>query len=294
MRFIKPSVKLWKQMYDLEGIYDHINRCVRVCYQSTPKDDKEKSYDFINRVIFRDRDKDKASKSNHLSVLEHGTVYLNIPTKYNTLEEASLISKALELFKNNPYSKIVTDNINYYITSNFRVIIEHEMLPVLRYLAKPSIHERRYTISVITDIGVTREFNRHRCHSITEESTRYCNYSKDKFGNGLTFVIPAWSNIQEDFKYNESDKNSGLNGEDYTYMMSCLVAENNYNQLIASGWKPEQAREVLPLGLKTQVIHTAFKSDWLDFLNLRSKEISGKAHPNIKIIADKIKVLLNL
>lgn len=292
MRFIKPSVELWKQTYDLEGIYDHISGCVRVCYQSTPKDNGENSYDFINRVIFRD--KNKASKSNHLSVLEHGTVYLNIPMKCNTLQESAMISKALKLFKNNPYSRVITDNINYYITTNFRVIIENDMLPVLRYLAKPSIHERRYTVSVITDIGVTREFNRHRCHSITEESTRYCNYSKDKFGNGLTFVTPAWSNIPEGVNYSESDNFFNTPKADYTYMMSCLVAENNYNQLIALGWKPEQAREVLPLGLKTQVIHTAFKSDWVDFINLRSKEISGKAHPNIKIIADKIKVLLNL
>lgn len=291
MRFIKPSVELWKQTYDLEGIYDHISRCVRVCYQSTPKDDKEKSYDFINRVIFRD--KNKASKSNHLSVLEHGTVYLNIPMKCNTLQESAMISKALKLFKNNPYSRVITDNINYYITTNFRVIVEHYMLPVLRYLAKPSLHERRYTVSVITDIGVTREFNRHRCHSITEESTRYCNYSKDKFG-GLTFIIPAWSNIPEDFKYNESDKDSGINEGDYAYMTFCLEEEAKYNHLLSLGWKPQQAREVLPLGLKTQVIHTAFKSDWVDFINLRSKEISGKAHPNIKIIADKIKVLLNL
>lgn len=292
MRFIKPSVELWKQTYDLEGIYDHISRCIRVCYQSTPKDDKEKSFDFINRVIFRD--KDKASKSNHLSVLEHGTVYLNIPTKYNTLEEANLISKALELFKNNPYSKIVTDSMNYYITTNFRVIIEHEMLPVLRYLAMPSIHERRYTVSVITDIGVTREFNRHRCHSITEESTRYCNYSKDKFGNGLTFVIPAWSDIPEGAEYKELNKDGSLNEGDYAYMTFCLAAEAKYNHLLSLGWKPQQAREVLPLGLKTQVIHTAFRSDWCDFVALRSKEISGKTHPNIKIIADKIKVLLNL
>ncbi len=292
MKFIKPSVELWKQTYDLEGIYDHISRCVRVCYQSTPKDDKEKSYDFINRVIFRD--KDKASKSNHLSVLEHGTVYLNIPMKCNTLQESAVISKALELFKNNPYSKVITDGINYYITTNFRVIVEHDMLPVLRYLAKPSIHERRYTVSVITDIGVTREFNRHRCHSITEESTRYCNYSKDKFGNGLTFVIPAWSNIQENVGYTKAEDFKVLTEADVAYLNFCSEAESKYNYLLTLGWKPQQAREVLPLGLKTQVIHTAFKSDWVDFINLRSKEISGKAHPNIKIVADKIKDLLNL
>ena len=74
--------------------------------------------------------------------------------------------------------------------------------------------------------------------------------------------------------------------------MSNNEVEQHYLRLLNKGWKPQQAREVLPLSLKTQVVHTAFEDDWKDFIALRSDGISGAPHPNIKVLADKIKDLI--
>ena len=94
--------------------------------------------------------------------------------------------------------KVKTDNKYAYVTLNYRHIVENGWIDDLQYLCDPTEHhERRYTFKVTTSIGVTRELNRHRVNSIAEQSTRYCNYSKDKFGNEVTFCIPSWMNIPE-------------------------------------------------------------------------------------------------
>ena len=220
-------------------------------------------------------------------------------------------------YKNNHYSKtcnlIINDTIEgICITTNLRVIIENDWFDDLKVIANDiSNHVKRYTFSFITNLGVSRELNRHRCHSISEESTRYCNYSKDKFGNGLTFIIPEWLDLEEcniddtdkDFIYLpnqyrfdgtlanlvDGDKNLTVEGE---WLAANVRAQIHYLNLLKKGWKPQQAREVLPLSLKTQVVHTAFEDDWKDFIALRSDGISGAPHPNIKVLADKVKELI--
>jgi hypothetical protein len=101
-----------------------------------------------------------------------------------------------------------------YITTNLRVLQENGWLDDLKYLCEPTeFHEKRLSVKVITDIGVTREFNRHRTFSIVEQSTRYCNFSKDKFGNELTFIIPEYWKEYYRVALNQNDeyscKNSG-------------------------------------------------------------------------------------
>lgn len=170
-------------------------------------------------------------------------------------------------------TKIEKQGDYVYISTNLRCIIEHCLLDCLQYICEPTqFHARRYTFDVITDIGVTREMNRHRTFSVAEMSTRYCDLTKDKFGSELTFIRPAW----------ESNQN---------FDNACDVAESMYRVLRADGWKPEQARQVLPLGLKTEAVYTAYKEDWQHFLKLRADNVSGKAHPNIQIIANQIKQL---
>ena len=245
-----------------------------------------------------------------MSVLEHSTVYLTLP--YDISRAVDCKNYLIE----NPYSRVMffTDKHNTFAlaTTNLRVLIEADHLDWLDFLSlNISFHIRRYTFSFITNIGVSRELNRHRCHSISEESTRYCNYSKDKFDNGLTFIIPEWLDLEEgEVKdYGRSvitgknqlhvngkpcdivdfDDNLSCEGE---WLLSNNEAEHYYLRLLNKGWKPQQAREVLPLSLKTQVIHTAFEDDWKDFIALRSDGISGAPHPNIKVLANKIKELI--
>lgn len=309
MRIIKPRVELWQQINTLDGIWEHAARCARVCYQSQPVINGEFGKAFLLRTIAKNGF--RKDKSSHMSVLEHATVYLTLP-----VDNGHAFS-CKDYLQKNSYSRVtfVTDKDNNTFalaTTNLRVIVEAGHLEWLDFLATSNaFHVKRYTFSFITNLGVSRELNRHRCHSISEESTRYCNYSKDKFGNGLTFVIPEWLDLEEgevkDYgrsvitgqnqlhingkPINIVDFNDNLTCEG-EWLLSNNEAEQHYLRLLNKGWKPQQAREVLPLSLKTQVVHTAFEDDWKDFIALRSDGISGTPHPNIKIIADKIKELI--
>lgn len=320
MKIIHPSVEYWSQANTLDGIWEHAAKCTRVCYQSQPVKTGESAKDFLLRTIAKNGF--KKDKSSHMSVLEHATVYLRI-----TNNEFGFKSKKYK-YLNNIYSKVVHTIYGYtvdgedafeemLITTNLRVLVENDWLDDLKFIANNiSNHVKRYTFSFITNLGVSRELNRHRCHSISEESTRYCNYSKDKFDNGLTFVIPAWSNLEEGIvvkkstcAWNTNIYNYYLNDilynpvfevkdderkftDDFVWIISNKHAEEAYLLLLANGQKPQQAREVLPLSLKTQVVHTAFEDDWKDFIALRSDGISGAPHPNIKVLADKVKELI--
>lgn len=286
MKFIEPKVEYWEQGADMDAIWKHIARCVRVCYQSTPKNNNENDEQFVKRVILSHEPAN--SVANHLAMLEHGTIYLTIPKH---LDEAYH-------YGFDRFSKVIepTGGKVECITTNLRVIIERGYLDDLQWLSEPTWHERRYTFCFTTNIGVSREFNRHRVNSIAEESTRYCNYSKDKFGNEVTFVKPAWYNNFSD-EQKESYKEMLQNAEDAYLALLDKWDERKPDRRFRTGFKgnpltPQQAREVLPLATKTQLVHTAFGSDWQHFIALRSDGVSGKPHPNAKILADKVKEIL--
>lgn len=130
------------------------------------------------------------------------------------------------------------------------------------------IEHSRLTVKFICDRGVTHELVRHRIASYSQESTRYCNYCKDKFGNELTFIRPYfWVNDAEKFAI---------------WSDAMQAAENAYNALIAAGARPEEARSVLPNSLKTEIVVTMNLRQWRHFFELRT---SGRAHPQIREIA---------
>lgn len=140
------------------------------------------------------------------------------------------------------------------------------------------------------------EFVRHRVFSFAQESTRYCNYSKDKFGNELTFIEPCWL---EDYNY---EGNTYYNG----FLVALRAAEANYLDLLKqwedkipdkryktgfrnNPWTPQQARAVLPNALKTELVMTGFVSDWKHFFSLRSRIAqTGKPHPQAQELADPL------
>ena len=289
MKLIKPNVEEWHCGYTLPEIWSHIAKCARVCYQSEPRKNGETDEEFVKRVILRNHFIDEIGDNRnlqlklHLSVLEHGTVYLDIPCV-----EDSLI--AITFFANNCYSKFrCSTNARYYITTNMRVIIENNLMDVLHYITKPNVfHYLRTTFNITTDISVARELARHRTHSISEESTRYCNYSKSKFGNELTFIIPEWVETRC-----PNTEHSGPSFADMYWSSACKEAESNYLRLLENGWAPQQARQILPLSTKVQTIHTAFDTDWYEFIELRADAWSGSVHPNMKVIANKIKSLIS-
>ena len=297
MRLVNQSVEEWYCGYTLPEIWAHIARCARVCYQSTPRSNDETEEEFVKRVILRGYSLEDISKSRelqlklHLSVLEHGTVYLDIPNNVRTLE-------FLDFFRNNnKYSKTYQHgNLrrnSVAVTTNMRVIVENNLMSCLTYLCAPTeYHSLRTTCSIITDIGVARELARHRTHSISEESTRYCNYSKDKFGNELTFIKPCCLNDEKLKLYGDYHTVIRDKSPESIFIANLNNVESDYLDLIKLGWTPQQARQILPLSTKVQTIHTAFESDWAEFISLRADACSGSVHPNMKVIANKIKCLM--
>lgn len=310
MKLINPKVEEWHCGYTLPEIWSHIAKCARVCYQSEPRNNGETDEEFVKRVILRNHSIEEIGQSRrlqlslHLSCLEHGTVYLELP-KFNDI---------VDFYKAEPHSKIYIEYIGsnkpcVYITTNMRVIIEHGRINDLKYICVPTNnHYARTTFSIITDIGVARELARHRTHSISEESTRYCNYSKDKFGNEVTFIIPDWASvyyadgsvkldaINTNLIYNATTNDTQpLYGNKVTkdFLLGLYKIENLYFLFLNNGYTPQQARQILPLSTKVQTIHTAFNSDWEEFVKLRADACSGSVHPNMQTIANKIKNLIS-
>lgn len=285
MRLIKPSFEIWEQPAGLKGVYKQIEKVGRVCYKSEDKITEDSAKPFVDRMI----------KSGHGAMLEHGTVYLYIRRKGNE-------SLEVDRYLMNPYSKVVfsqspnSRDMEIYITTNLRVLVENGWLDDLQYICEPTkYHERRVTVHFTCDRGVSHEFVRHRVMSFAQESTRYCNYSKDKFGNEVTFIEPCWL---EDYNY---EGNTYYNG----FLVALRAAEANYLGLMKkwedkipdkryktgfrnNPWTPQQARAVLPNALKTELVMTGFVSDWQHFFDLRALGTTGAPHPQAKELAEPL------
>lgn len=282
MRLIKPSFEIWAQEEGLEGVYKQIERAGRVCYKSEDKITDTSAKDFVDRMI----------KSGHGAMLEHGTVYLILPVGYVQggygLEESTVTKK----YRENSYSKVTYqdfgDSQRAYVTTNYRVIIENDWLMDLDYQCEPTeFHEKRVTVKFICDRGVSHEFVRHRVFSFAQESTRYCNYSKDKFNNCVTYILPNWcTNVNtEDYERNPKlmyNANGSLSDNEINFLCGLYDTETRYLKLLENGWKPQEARAVLPNSLKTELVMTGFVSDWEHFFKLRD---AGSAHPQARELA---------
>lgn len=309
MRIIKPSFEIWDQEEGLEGIYKQIERAGRVCYKSEDKITEDSAKPFVERMV----------KSGHGAMLEHGTIYLNVPeqTYTETLEDKfgkfnNPNNGLVDRYRKNKYSKVnsvAADEelrkkypkvrpfklTHHYITTNLRVIVENGWEEDLEWQCEPTEHhEKRITAKFICDRGVSHEFVRHRVFSFAQESTRYCNYSKDKF-QGVTYIQPPW--LDGDISNEDGSKFNDV----YTdiYLHTLTTAENAYLDLLKqwdnkvpdkrfkSGyknnpWTPQQARAVLPNSLKTELVMTGFVSDWEHFFKLRD---AGSAHPQARELA---------
>lgn len=289
MKLCKPLFEIWEQSAGLEGVYKQIERVGRVCYKSEDKITEDSAKPFVDRMI----------KSGHRAMLEHGTVYLYIRRKGNE-------SLEMDRYLMNPYSRVVfsqspnSRDMEIYITTNLRVLVENGWLDDLQYICKPTeFHERRITVHFVCDRGVSHEFVRHRVMSFAQESTRYCNYSKDKFGNELTFIKPCWLDIPTgQYVYWDGDwcdinkmkiqLPEGEHKDIDAFLWTLNNAEIHYTLLINSGWKPQEARAVLPNSLKTELVVTGFTSDWNQFFDLRARGTTGAPHPQAKELAEPL------
>lgn len=263
MKLIENKIEKLKQSHDLLGIFEQIEIAGRTAYKSLDKIEKDDNgrsktaKEFVERMV----------KMNHGSTLEHGTVYLEFPfgrgadMMYGLLKYTSV--------KKNP--NILDSPV--YVTTNYRVLVENDLLDDLEFICEPTeYHEKRTTFRLTCARVQADSFVRHRVFSFLMESTRYCNYGNGKFDKEITIVKPT--------KWEDYEKSLLM------FVTSWESAERTYMNLIDNDVKPEDARDVLPLQLKTELIMTGTESQWNEFFKLR---ISDHAHPDAKYIAEKIK-----
>jgi thymidylate synthase (FAD) len=144
------------------------------------------------------------------------------------------------------------------------------------------------TVRIICDRGVSHEIVRHRIASYSQESTRYCNYSSDKFDNEITVIQPCWfendwtdEGIEKETE-EESEKRTTGYTDEFIWFRAMRDCETGYFELLKKGWSPQQARSVLPNSLKTEIVVTMNLREWRHFFKLRC---SLNAHPQMREIA---------
>ena len=276
MKIQNPQYEIWMQNPGELGIYQQIERAGRVCYKSENNTTEDSAKPFVGRMI----------EHEHFAMLEHGTVYM-------TCNHGEL-----PLYASNKFSHVNTIDGKDYITTNLRVMAENKTLEDLKYRTdfEKGKHELRITVHFTTQIAITREYNRHRANSMAEQSTRYCNYTKNKFGSKISINLPTWvkgdleTNDEKFVELCEDVANEETN--DWTpidaWLFANQAAEFAYMKLIAMGCKPQEARVILPLDTNTELVHTAFVSDWKHFFDLRALGTTGAPHPDAKILAEPL------
>lgn len=289
MRLIEPYATIITE----RDPFKQIERVGRTCYKSEDKITEDSAKKFYKGLVRRE----------HTAMLEHATFLFEMDKfHYDSLRI---------LNKNNKYLNLTDDFDRYLVSGNLRAINESGaiclckalydvdkdlvynkkmrdyldtydvkcMVSVVNFheLEKPTENEfmNHYymTFLYVTDRGVTHEMVRHRPASYAQESTRYCNYTKNQFGGELTFIKPAhWDSLPDNIKFK------------YTQIWD--ACEEAYSRLISLGQTPQQARAILPNSLKTEIIMTACAGELEHFFNLRSRGTTGAPHPDIKKVAD--------
>ena len=263
MRLIESSVVIMPQEEGVKGMMKQIEAAGRTCYKSENLATEDSASKFVDMLVER----------NHTAPLEHGTIELK------RIGNRSEISDFYRKYRNNPYSRamiISTSPITdvCYVTTNLRVIYENNWVDDLKYWCKHNMFNRT-TVRFICSIGIANEFVRHRAGSFCQESSRYCNYSRDKFGSEITFIKPYWCVTSE---------------KEDIFEEMCKDSEMYYFTLLSNGCTPQEAREALPKAVKTELVMTCFNTDWEHFFELRR---SSAAHPDAKKLADELYDLMH-
>ena len=274
MKLIRQSFEILEQRdFSLIGIKKFIERCGRVCYKSEDRITDDSYEKFVNMLVKRD----------HARPLEFGTVHLKISSgmlfdKFlQDLVDYKLYNPAWIKYKELPEYTYITTNYRHYLQ------IIKKCPYIAEYFTEQDncYYPSRYTVHMILSRGVMDEFRTHVSLSHLAESTRYCNYSKDKFDNQITFVIPNWCNsLKEGSEQNYPPFE--INEDEIIFMDALQNAQNSYLSLLKLGWTPQQAREVLPLSVKSELISCGFKDAWENFFYRRC---ANDAHPMAREIA---------
>ena len=298
--------------YDVLSIKKLVESAGRTCYKSEDKITDTSAETFVQNMINR----------GHTAMLEAGPVYLKC---YGS-------SEALKKYKSNKFStydsvyegkEVIEDgndvDVDYYhteyVTTNLRVMLENNWLSDLQYVCEPNPehHQLRISMRFITDRGVSHELVRHRAFSFAQESTRFCDYGKSKFGKEITYIIPSWLpelpeghvDYQNDYpvvitengihKCSELEAvfiNQLQSAEDCYMDLVTKLEERKPDRRYRTGFKgnpltPQQARQVLPNALKTEIVLSAFTKDWKHFFDLRYFGTTRTPHPDMLELSTK-------
>lgn len=305
MKFIEPSVQIIQQEPGINGMMKIIEMAGRTAYKSEDHITGDSAKKFVK--MLKDR--------GHGAALEHGTCYLNIPKEVwediVDYHDLNFIDCPYQWFG---YSGLEDNYV--HLTTNYRVLVEYGYETLLDGMITPTeedfkqgIFKRRITVKFTCDRGVSHEFVRHRVFSFIQESTRYCNYNKAKFGSQITYIIPQWIHDIQKKIASTIDPLSGeyrseyamyegdalmkmLTVEDRTvaqYVDTLQKIEDCYLDMITldDGTKlvPQQARQILPNALKTELVMTGTIEQWEGFFKLRC---DVAAHPDARYLANKL------
>lgn len=277
MKLIKQSFEFINQTdFSLVGIKKHIERCARVSYKSEDKITDTSYEKFVNMLESRGHDRP----------LEFGTIHLKMSSPQFDALQMLLIKNKVYNDCWIKYNIIDTEKESIcYITTNYRYYLELCKYDkgVSEYLdsSDSPFYPKRYTVHMILDRGVMDEFRTHVGLSHLAESTRYCNYSKDKFNNELTFIDPCWEIKTANERI--TPKGTHMSSDSLEFLTALNEAEDHYLSLLAKGWTPQQARSVLPLGIKSELISCGFEDSWENFFKRRD---APDAHPMAQEIAN--------
>ena len=273
MRLVRPSVSKIQQYSGLDGVFKAVADAAKICYQTEKSKLSDK--EFVQMLI----------KKGHLRSLEMGTVYLIIPDDIDArLDVGYLITDIQE----SPWSKWTwyangrSDGYgDDYITTNLRVVYElchideegndvdilDKDFWLWKYLSEPTDHHHlRHTFDFICSRGCGDDFRTHVTLSAVMESTRYCNYANDKFGNEISFIEPYWVYSNDDINDLEE-------------------IERIYLKKIAKGYQPQMGKNFLPLSVKTQLRMCGFWDAWTNFIEKRNSEA---AYPECRRLAEEV------
>lgn len=339
MNIIKAKYEILEQRYNKETLIQdmgkHIEICGRTCYKSEDKITATSYRKFLLNL----ENANHGAMLEHGTVY----LTIPIGTPIDDIQYMWKMD-IVNFFKHNKYSvvkeKVVNQTIDveikgygmktqasatfYYITTNYRVIFENKDKLIVKYpkknysfekatiedsvlqwMTEPTEeHEKRYTVKFTYHLAIARDVNRHRVQSIGEESTRYCNYSKEKYGKELNIIEPIWfTDDEKEIIHSESDHMSFQEmceliskGIDFPAMeqvdywlfanMACEYAYMmNTTQFGEKNWTAQKGSLILPLDTKTESVHTAFASDWKQFCDLRALGLTGAPRPSAKEVA---------
>lgn len=297
MKLIRQSYEILGTPKSLYEAWEFVAKAARNCYQSEKSKPDESEEQFCRRVLLKGKDTTSMSKTEmeqfHLSPFEFGVVYLTI-----TLPRKAWNKEIVDKYYKNPHSKCNNTfddfDYTYYITTNLRVILENHWESDLIYAGKPTEHHiRSCCFRIITNIGILGELRTHEyALSFTAESTRFCNYSKGKFGGEVTYILPKWVENESYSDYlciedtGHWDANTFYRLPYQPVIISAALgglqtAERHYLTLLEQGWTPQQASLVLPKATKTTIMMCGYEEELEHVFHLRADGVSGPPHPQM-------------